>query len=149
MCPGPARQGRWAPVTSACGARLKAGQQTQSRNLFSQWDLTFLMVFLMALRNVNDYSKNSWDQVSCHPNHGWDALQAGFGYKRCVGVWVLFTQSRLTLSNPVDCSPPGSSVHGSLQARILEWVSVPSSRGSSRPRDRTQVSCMAGRFSTI
>ena len=39
------------------------------------------------------------------------------------------------LCNPVDCSPPGSSVHGMLQARILEWVSMPSSKGSSQPRD--------------
>ena len=45
-------------------------------------------------------------------------------------------------------SPPGSSVHGILQARTLEWVSVPSSRGSSRPRDGTQVSCMTGGFFT-
>ena len=54
-------------------------------------------------------------------------------------------QSRPTLCNPVDCSPPGSSVHGILQARILEWVAVSFSRGSSQPRDRTQVSCIAGR----
>ena len=40
---------------------------------------------------------------------------------------------------PVDCGPPGSSVHGILQARILEWVAMPSSRGSSRPRDRTHI----------
>ena len=45
-----------------------------------------------------------------------------------------------TLCDPVDCSPPGSSVHGILQARILEWVAVPSSRGSSWPRDQTCVS---------
>ena len=54
-------------------------------------------------------------------------------------------QSCLTLCDPVDCSPPGSSVHGILQARILEWVAISFSRGSSRPRDRTQVSCIAGR----
>ena len=42
-------------------------------------------------------------------------------------------QSCLTLWNPTDCSPPGSSVHGILQARTLEWVAVPSSRGSSQP----------------
>ena len=42
----------------------------------------------------------------------------------------------------MDCSPPGSSVHGILQAKILEWVSAPFSRGSSRPRDPNQVSCM-------
>ena len=46
---------------------------------------------------------------------------------------------------PVDCSPPGSSVHGILQARLLEWVAISFSRGSSRPRDRTQVSRIAGR----
>ena len=45
-----------------------------------------------------------------------------------------------TLCNSVDCSPPDSSVHGSLQARILEWVAMPSSRGSSQPRDQTHVS---------
>ena len=46
---------------------------------------------------------------------------------------------------PVDCSPPSSSVHGILQARILEWVAISFSRGSSRPRDQTQVSHIAGR----
>ena len=46
---------------------------------------------------------------------------------------------------PLDCSPPGSSVRGILQARILEWVAISFSRGSSRPRDQTLVSCIAGR----
>ena len=50
-------------------------------------------------------------------------------------VKMLVTQMFLTLCDPVDCSPPGSSVHGILQARILEWVAMPSSRRSSRPRD--------------
>ena len=50
-----------------------------------------------------------------------------------------------TLCDPVDCSPPGSSVHGIFQARILEWVAISFSRGSSQPRDRTQVSRIAGR----
>ena len=49
-----------------------------------------------------------------------------------------------TLCDPMDCSLSGSSVHGILQARILEWVVISSSRGSSEPRDRTQVSCIAG-----
>ena len=47
-----------------------------------------------------------------------------------------------TLCEPMDCSPPGSSVQGILQARILERVAIFSSRGSSQPRDRTQVSCV-------
>ena len=48
----------------------------------------------------------------------------------------------------MDCSPPGSSVRGLIQARILECVAMPFSRGSSQPRDRTQVSHNAGRLST-
>ena len=52
-------------------------------------------------------------------------------------------QSCPALCNPMDCSPPGSSVHEILQARILEWVAMPSSRGSSPARDRTRVSCVS------
>ena len=62
------------------------------------------------------------------------------------GIGVLsLAQSR----DPTDCGPLGSSVHGILQARILEWVAVPSSRGSSQPRGRTQVFHIAGGFFTI
>jgi len=63
-------------------------------------------------------------------------------------VKVFIAQSSLTLCNPGDCSPPGSSVCGILQARILEWVAIPFSRGSSRPRAQTQVSCIAGKLLT-
>ena len=62
---------------------------------------------------------------------------------------VLATQACLTLCDPMDCSPPGSSVHGILQARILEWVTISFSRGSSWPRDRTWVSCTASGFLTF
>ena len=58
-------------------------------------------------------------------------------------------QSCPTLCKPVDCSLPGSSVHGILQARILEWVAIPFFRRSSQPRDRTQVSYIADGFFTI
>ena len=57
----------------------------------------------------------------------------------------LVTQSCSTHCDPIDCSPPGSCVHGILQARILEWVATFSSRGSSWPKDWTWVSCTAGR----
>ena len=63
-------------------------------------------------------------------------------------VKVLGAQSCPTLHNPTDCSPPGSSVRGILQARILEWVAIPFSRGFSQPRDRIHVSYTAGRFFT-
>ena len=59
---------------------------------------------------------------------------------QCVGAPPL--QSCPPLRSPMDGSPPGSSVHGILQARILEWVAMPSPRGSSRPRDLTFVSCV-------
>ena len=52
-------------------------------------------------------------------------------------------QSCLTLCGPTDCSPPGSSLHEIFQARILEWVAKPSSRGSSKPWDQTPVSCVS------
>ena len=68
---------------------------------------------------------------------------------RSRSVKVLVIQSHPTLCEPVDCSLPGSSDHGIFQARILKWVAMPTSRGSSRPRDQTRVSCSAGRFFTI
>ena len=51
-------------------------------------------------------------------------------------------QSGQTLCDPTDCSPPGSSVHGTLQTRILDWVAMPSSKRSSSPKDQTSVSCI-------
>ena len=62
-----------------------------------------------------------------------------------------YLQSCQTLYDPTDAGPPGSFVHGILQARILEWIAISSSRGSSWPRDRTSVfyvSCITGRFFT-
>ena len=67
----------------------------------------------------------------------------------CACVCVLVTQSCPTLCDPTTCSPPGFSVHGILQARILEWIVIPFSRGSSQPKDRTLVSCITGRFFTV
>ena len=72
-----------------------------------------------------------------------------YGVWYCTKVKVLVAQSCLTLCDLVGCNLPGSSVHGILQARIPEWVAIPFSRGSSWPRDRTQVSCTAGKFFTF
>ena len=55
---------------------------------------------------------------------------------------------KVAQSCPTLCDPMDYTVHGILQARILEWVAFPFSRGSSQPRDRTQVSCIAGGFFT-
>ena len=76
-----------------------------------------------------------------------DLRAEGVGREGCVGVRVcvcvcvcVCVLSRVRICNPMDCSPPGSSVHGILQARTLEWVAISSFRGSSRPRDQTHVS---------
>ena len=72
------------------------------------------------------------------PVESWRALGGGQRKIRlgCGAVMCSAGQSCPALCDPVDCSPPGSSVHGILQARILEWVALPSSRGSSQPRDQ-------------
>ena len=79
-----------------------------------------------------------------HSATTWAVMQRSMYFNK-----VLVAQSCPTLCNPMDCSLPDSSVDRLLQARILEWVAISSSRGSSLPRDQTQVSCIAGRFFTI
>ena len=69
---------------------------------------------------------------------------------QCLEVYIVcvsVAQSCLPICDPMDC-PSGSSVHGILQARILEWIAIPFSRGTSQPRDRTQV-CITGRSFTV
>ena len=97
---------------------------------------------MKTLQKNHIYKIKCWDtpQISTEPHYASGtilALQAKI---------VLVTQSCLTLYNPMNCSPPGSSVHGIFQARILERVAISFSRGSSGPRNRTQVSCIAGGF---
>ena len=80
----------------------------------------------------------------------WIWQQIGQGWIQ--GLFMLCAKSLQScpiLCDPMDCSPPGTSVQGILQARTLKWFAIPFSRGSSRPRDWTQVSCIAGRFFTI
>ena len=79
----------------------------------------------------------------------WTTTTLQRGVQRDLKVKVFVAQWCLTLCYPTDCSSSGSSVHGILQARILEWVAIPFSKGSSWPRDRTWVSRFAGRFSTV
>ena len=86
----------------------------------------------------------------------YSVLHAGLRYSSTIiYMWLSNTQCTLdsqlcpTVCDPKDCSEPGSTAHGILQARILEWVAIPFARGSSWPRDWTQVSCIAGRFFTL
>ena len=82
--------------------------------------------------------------VLIQPLHGSDGDIEGWRWKSESEV----AQSCLTLCDPMDCSPLGSSVHGIFQASVLEGVAISFSRGSSRPRDQTQVSHVAGRCFT-
>ena len=91
------------------------------------------------------FSVHFLNQVACFPDVKFNVVLTHCIY--CVSVFIMF--SCLTLFNPFDNSPPGSSVHGILQARILEWIAILFFRGSSQPRDETWVSCIASRFFTI
>ena len=82
--------------------------------------------------------------------------EAGFLNMRCLDYWssmdalsILVAPSCPTLCNPMDCSLPGSFVHGILQTRILAWVAIPFYRRSSWPRDQTGLSYIADRFFTL
>ena len=108
--------------------------------------------------------------MDCHLFKGWMIFTTGKmkahmgpGALALSGEWALSTdlmglvhtcvqakllQSSLALCDAMDCSPPGSSVHGISQARIMEWVTISFSRGSSGSRDKSQVSCITGRFFT-
>ena len=74
---------------------------------------------------------------------------AVFSFSVAYSMKVLVAQSCLTLCNPMNYSPPGFSVPRILQARILEWVAISFTRGSSQPRDSTWISCTAGGFLTV
>ena len=90
------------------------------------WICRFVL-FNEKCEKLETHIEKSW--ISCHP----------------VALYVV-SQSCSTLCDPMDCSPPSSSVHGILQARILEWVVMPSFRGSSQPKDQTQVSRLTSGF---
>ena len=82
--------------------------------------------------------------------YGWVPLLSTWKYLNIVNQLFccchFIATSCLILFDPRDCSQPGFSVHAILQAWILEWVAISFSRGSSQPRDQTQVSCISGRF---
>ena len=96
--------------------------------------------------------RNCSPMLKIRAQAGWNLCGLGNCHRSCHScLSAKLLQSCPTLWDLIDCSPPGSSVHGILQARILEWVAVPSFRGSSWPRDWTHIfciSCTAGRVFT-
>ena len=111
---------RWVSLgKSLTNSKLQCAYQEEGKDC-SRWSLSslFSLTFYKSVNYYKNFLGHSESEVA---------------------------QSCLTLCDPVDCSPPGSSIHGILQARILEWVAISFSRGSSQPRDRTQVSRIARR----
>ena len=96
---------------------------------------------------IYDLSKGRvWNKGNCTRTWGNRIMEIG------IDIYILVVQVQslicVWLCDPMDCSPPGSSVHGISQAGILEWVAISFSRGSSWPRDWTCVSCIIGGFFT-
>ena len=108
-------------------------QSLPTASVCSVWEERKLLTFL------NGEKKSRKD------NNIWWRMKINCNQHFKIHEWSLFE----AFCNPVDCSTPGSSVHGIFQARTLEWVAISSPRGSSQPRDQTQVSCTAGKFFTI
>ena len=109
---------------------------------------------------IHQYAGPSWFKINLvctrhiYEESWWGGAEdSTLSWAQEPGLWCrcakLVAQSCPNLCDPMDCSPPGSTVLGIFQARILKWVSISSSRGSSRPRDRTRISCTASRFFTI
>ena len=120
---------------------------------------TLLSIYLLRLPKLSC----PWRILNPSPpmeTEGWswqcncDKADPGVGLLELIAPWLrtwpcVCAFSRVWLWDPImDCSPPGSSGHGILQAKILEWVAIPSSRGPSQPREWTGISYILGRFFT-
>ena len=114
----------WEALNWTCNSHLQGASKRKKLEV-GHWSLvlnkesSFIYLFCVK-KNTHLNTSRKWKSLSC--------------------VQLFVTK---------DCSPSGSSVHGIPQARILEWVAMPSSRGSAQPRDQTQVSCTAGGLFTI
>ena len=107
-----------------------------------RWRKLFTKHLHLNCLRMNRRIDSKWLKIPNQPLHLYPLLHL------YIYLWVCakLLQSCPTLCNPVDCSPPGSFVHRILQARILDWVAIPSSRKSSWPRNWTHISC--GIFTT-
>ena len=126
----------------------------------SLWELICLSTCYLPVSQAR--GQGPWQQGHCQcglrplgspKERAWPGGEAGSTSVHFTGgrVRAKSLQFCLTLCNPMDCNPPGSSVHGILQARMLEWVAIPFSSGSSRPRFQTMALIspeLAGRFFT-
>ena len=137
-------------METACGSAW----WIHSAHLFASVQLNVSQIFARSevTPKIHDPARNGKRWFRC--GSLWKLHIQFMEMSFCLENWISVScacvcsvgKSYLTLWDPMDCSPPGSSVHGILQARILEWVAMPSSRGSSQLRDWTHIFCSAGRF---
>ena len=107
------------------------------------------MIFGLCQYQKNTMKTRGYPQNSIHTQlYTYTTLYIHNSIHTQLGQCWFSHQVMCNSCNLMDCSPWGSSVHGISKARILEWVAISSSRGFSWPRDRTQISCIAGRFFT-
>ena len=126
---------------------LKGNHSSQAQKVRRQLKKQWLLVRAASCRSLKKVKVAQSCPTLCNPMNrkSMDILQA------TILEWVKWSevdQLCPTLFDPMDYSLPGSSIHGIFQARILAWVAFPFSRGSSQPRDQTQVSRTAGGFFT-
>ena len=107
-----------------------------------------LWFWTLQFQNMSHWTKSQGDgKVELLSGGCWKERITSFSQVLpCMCVCVCVSCSIVCLCDPMDCSPLGPSVHGILQVRILEWVAMPFSRGSSQPGDQTRGSCTAGGF---
>ena len=117
----------------------------------STWIHSCGLTWIRVTPEIFQYSdkKSKFESQLCHLVAGWPwagDLGQGLAHRK---VKVLVAQSSPTVCDSMVCRPPGSSLHGILQARILEWAAMPFSRGSSQPRHGTQISCIVGAWKEL
>ena len=110
------------------------------------WRVLIACIWYWVLRQRNRWVSWFEKHLSLSPLH---QMYLDTLIRVCTCVYVLVTQSCPTLCGSIDCSSAGSSVHGILQVRVLEWIAVPFSGGSYPPRKWTRVSHITDRFFAI
>ena len=132
---------------------MKNGTQVAFKVISVHWTLALLLTRLTLYWVLGSFfgieSQGTWSRLKARSAcWGTEFVHHStiFLFALAHGVYLL--QSCLTLCDTMDCSQPDSSVHGILQARILEWVAISFSKGPFRPRDRTLISYSAGGFFT-
>ena len=108
------------------------------------WDKKRIKQMIQGPKETSQRKKHLYLEMLYQKTEEAEVMGEGLGEsvesKRYMCVHAKLLQSCPTLCDAMDYSPPGSSVHGFLQARILEWIALPSSRRSSQPKDRTHIS---------